>query len=66
MVEENGYAMGIVYMEFLSIGDSGFLVYSNIATFVPIEALEPDKGYVWWTKFGVKWCSTGLVTLLES
>ena len=58
--------MRTVLGEFLGIGDSGFLVYSSITTTVPVEALEPGKGYVWWTEFGVKRCSIGLVTLLES
>ena len=52
-------------MESLSIGDSGFLVYSSITTSVPVEAFMPRKGYVGWMDFGVKWCSTGLVTSLK-
>mgnify|MGYP004715964785 CR=1 FL=1 len=52
--------------EFLGIGDSGFPVYSSITTTIPIEAFGSGKGYVWWTEFGVKRCSTGLITLLES
>ena len=34
----------------------------------PVFILEfgPGKGFGWWTEIGVKWCTTGLVTLLES
>ena len=44
--------------ESMGIGDSGFPVYSSVTIPVPVEVFGPGKGYVWWTEFGDKWCST--------
>ena len=58
--------IGIVYCLLYNLLDVVHRIrYTRVLPALLMLEFKLDRGFDWWMEIGVKWCSTGLVTVLR-